>query len=141
MTVNQISVFVENQPGKLAELTEVLSENQINLRALSIADTRDFGILRIIVSDVEKTTKVLTDADYIFSITPVLAVPLPDQPGSLSLILRMLAKEGIDIEYTYAFLTRHSDSAYMVFRVEDNEKAIAVLAANGIATATQEEIG
>ena len=132
MTIKQLSVFVENKPGKLAEFTKLLSEHGIDMRALSIAETPDFGILRVIVDDPYQTTCVLKDADYIFSITPVIAVAIPDEPGSLSRIVDILGAGGINVEYTYAFITRNKDLAYMIFRVENNEKAIDVLTKNGV---------
>ena len=132
MTVKQISVFVENKPGKLAELTHVLSNNGIDMRALSIAETPDFGILRLIVDDAYKTSCVLRDSSYIFSITPVIAVAIPDKPGSLSHVLDILGEGGINVEYTYAFITRNKSLAYMIFRVADNEKAIELLTKNQI---------
>ena len=140
MTIKQLSVFVENKPGKLAEFTKLLSEHGIDMRALSIAETPDFGILRVIVDDPYQTTCVLKDADYIFSITPVIAVAIPDEPGSLSLIVDILGAGGINVEYTYAFITRNKDLAYMIFRVENNEKAIDVLTKNGVKLVAEDEL-
>ena len=140
MTVKQISIFVENKPGKLAELTEYLHQSQIYMRALSIAEAQDFGIVRIIVDDAYKTSCVLKDAGYVASITPVLAVEMPDEPGSLFRILKILGEGGVNLEYMYAFLTRKKATAYMVLRVEDNEKAIDVLNKNGIHTICQDAI-
>ena len=139
MTIKQLSVFVENKPGKLAEFTKLLSEHGIDMRALSIAETPDFGILRVIVDDPYQTTCVLKDADYIFSITPVIAVAIPDEPGSLSRIVDILGAGGINVEYTYAFITRNKDLAYMIFRVENNEKAIDVLTKNGVKLVAEDE--
>ena len=132
MTVKQISVFVENKPGQLAEFAALLRKNSIDMRALSIAETQDFGILRIIVNDSYKTACVLKDEGYVFSITPVLAVAVPDQAGSLYEILKVLGDSGINLEYTYAFITRKKDLAYMVLRVADNDKAVQVLTQNNI---------
>ena len=140
MTIKQISVFVENKPGQLAEFTKLLSEHGIDMRALSIAETPDFGILRVIVDDPYQTTCVLKDADYIFSITPVIAVASPDEPGSLSRIVEILGAGGINVEYTYAFITRNKDLAYMIFRVENNEKAIDVLTKNGVKLVAEDEL-
>lgn len=140
MTVKQISVFVENKPGQLAEFTALLRQNNIDMRALSIAETQDFGILRLIVSDSYQTACVLKDAGYVFSITPVLAVAVPDQAGSLYGILRLLGDNGVNLEYTYAFITRKKDLAYMVMRVADNEKAAQVLTQHGVKLITQEEL-
>lgn len=140
MTVNQISVFVENQPGRLAEFLDILSENKIDMRAMSIAENQDFGILRIIVDDPEKAASVIKDSDCIFSITPVLAVAIPDKPGALSDILHLLADNGISLEYTYAFIARQENTAYMVFRVADNDKATKVLSEHGIDLVSQKDL-
>lgn len=140
MTVKQISVFVENKPGRLAEFTNVLRNNNIDMRALSIAETPDFGILRVIVNDPFETACVLKDAGYIASITPVLAVKVADEPGSLFKILDILAEANINLEYTYAFLTREKDSAYIIFRVEDNDRAAEVLSKNGVTLISQDNL-
>lgn len=140
MTVKQISVFLENDAGRLAALTDVLDENGIDMRALSVAETRDFGILRLIVNDSYKTATVLKDAGYICSITPVLAVAIPDEPGGLNKVLGILGNNQINLEYTYAFISRKKELAYMVFRVEDNEKAIEVLSKNNIKLICQDEL-
>ena len=140
MTVKQISVFLENDAGQLAALTSVLNENGIHMRALSVAETRDFGILRLIVNDSYKTATVLKDAGYICSITPVLAVAIPDEPGGLNKVLGILGDNKINLEYTYAFISRKRELAYMIFRVEDNERAIEVLSQNGIKLICQDEL-
>ena len=140
MTIKQISTFLENKPGRLVKLTPQPAENNIDLRALSLADTSDFGILRIIVSETEKALEVLKEGGYVAKITPVLAVEIEDKPGGMSAVLDILAKNGINLEYTYAFMTRHAGSAYMICRVGDNEKAEALLAEAGIKTAEQSEI-
>lgn len=140
MTVKQISVFIENKPGCLADIADVLYRSQIDMRALSIAESRDFGILRIIVDDSYKTACVLRDAGYIFSITPVLAVAIPDEAGSLLNILNILRDHSINLEYTYAFITRKKDLAYMILRVEDNEKASEILTKNNITLISQDDL-
>ncbi len=140
MTVKQISVFVENKAGKLAELTDYLHQHEIDMRALSIAETQDFGIVRLIVDDTYKTSCILKEAGYVASITPVLAVEIPDEPGSLFQILKMLGDGGVNLDYMYAFLTRKKATAYMILRVEDNEKAIEILGKNGIHTISQDRI-
>lgn len=140
MTVKQISVFVENKPGQLAEFTRLLEKNKIDMRALSIADTEDFGILRIIVDDPYKTVCILKEANYVCSVTPVLAVEISDRPGSLGKVLDVLGENGVNLEYTYAFITRKKDSAYMIFRVTDNDKAIEVLNKNAISPICQDEL-
>lgn len=139
MTVKQISVFVENKAGRLAEITQVLYDNNIDLRALSIAETRDFGVLRLIVDDTYKTACILKDAGYVFSITPVLAVAIPDEPGSLCHILQILADNDISMEYTYAFTASQKGLAYMIFRVENHEKAIDVLLSHDIRLICQDQ--
>ena len=140
MTVKQISVFVENKPGKLMELAKLLEENSIDMRALSVAETEDFGILRIIVDDVYDTIRVLKDASYVCSVTDVVAVELPDQPGSLRKVLSVLSDNQINVEYTYAFAAGKRNAAYMIFRVSDNEKAIEALNKNKMTPIDQEDL-
>lgn len=141
MTVKQISVFVENRPGQLSEFSKLLERNNIDLRALSIAEAEDFGILRVIVDDPYNTIRILKAAGYVCSVTPVLAVEIADRPGSLVKILDALGNGGVNLEYTYAFLSRKKGSAYMIFRVEDNEKALEVLRSCEIKPISQDDIG
>ena len=140
MTIDQLSVFVENKPGHMLEITETLGNAKIDLRALSIGDTAEFGVLRLIVNDPLRAEKILREAGFAVSITPVLAVSLADTPGSLGKILRVIAAAGINVEYLYAFVTRKSGGAYVVFRVEDNQAATAVLGQNGIFSVGLEEL-
>ena len=140
MTVKQISVFMENKPCRLAEMAALLGHQDIDMRALSIAEAEDFGIVRIIVDDAYNTAQVLKEAGYVFSITPVLAAAIPDEPGGLSRILDLLGENGINLEYTYAFIAREKGLAYMIMRVTDNEKAIEVLSKQGIRLVCQHEI-
>ena len=140
MTVKQISVFLENKPGKLADFTDVLSKNEIDMRALSLAEAEDFGIVRIIVDDVYNASTVLKDAGYVFSITKVLAVAIPDEPGGLSKVIRTLGDNDVKVEYMYAFTTKKEGVAYMIFRVQDNKKAVEVLQKNGIRPVCQDEL-
>ncbi len=141
MSVNQISVFLENKPGMLSNMTTVLAENNIDMRALSLAETNDFGIVRIIVDDVYAATTVLKDAGFIHSVTPVLGVAIPDEPGGLNWVLQALTEANVNVEYMYAFLGGKTvDRAYMIFRVQDNKAAAAALAAKGIKIVEQEEI-
>jgi len=140
MTVKQISVFLENRPGRLADFTDVLSGNGIDMRALCLAEAADFGIVRIIVNDVYNASTVLKDAGYIFKITKVLAVEMPDEPGALSKTVRLLGDGGVNLEYMYAFTTRKKGKAFMILRVEDNQKAVEILAANGIRPICQDEL-
>ena len=141
MSIKQVSIFIENATGKLAETTEFLAEKQINLRALSIADSKDFGIVRIICENPEGATEVLKEAGYIAAITDVFGVELPDEAGSLAKVLYVLSEAGISIEYTYAFLsTKKNGSAYMIFRVDDNAKAIDALVAKDINILSQADL-
>lgn len=127
MKVEQISVFLENKPGSLVHATRVLKENNINIRTLSLAETVDFGILRLIVNDVEKTNKVLKDAGFRVSKTVVVAVEVPDQPGGLHSIMEALTQDAINVEYLYAFVEKSGQNAVIIFRFDDPEKAIDVL--------------
>ena len=140
MTIQQISIFVENKAGRLAEVTELLAEHQIDMRALSLADTSDFGILRIIVNDVEKASAVLSEAGCIYTVSAVLAVAIPDKPGGMAGVLKVLGAAGISLEYTYAFIAHSGNSAYMICRVDDNENAIRVLTAAGVTLISSSEI-
>ena len=130
MKVEQISVFLENKPGSLEHATRVLRDNKINIRTLSIAETVDFGILRLIVNDVEKTNKVLKEAGFRVTKTVVVAVEVPDQPGGLHSIMEVLTREGINVEYLYAFVEKSGQNAVIIFRFDDPEKAIDVLLKN-----------
>ncbi len=140
MTVNQISVFVENKSGALAQITEELSRGGVNMRALSIAETQEFGVLRFIADDEKKAADVLRRAGHVLTLTPVLAVVLKDEPGSFARTLRILADAEIDVEYTYAFLTPHPGTACMIFRVKDNDLAAKTLAGAGVVLASKEEL-
>ena len=141
MSIQQISVFVENRPGALQAMTAVLAENGIDMRAFSLAETSDFGIARIIVDDVYKTTTVLRDAGFVHNVTQVLGVALSDTPGGLDKVLRVLADAGVNVEYMYAFLGgKQGKDAYMIFRVADNAKASAALAAKGVKQVEQQEM-
>ena len=139
MSVKQISVFIENKKGKLAEVTKYIASHEVNLRALSIADTQDFGILRIICEDPEKANEVLKEGGYITTVTDVLATAISDEPGSLAAILEVISEAGVVVEYTYAFLSADK-GAYMILRVDDNQAAAAALAGAGIKTADQDEL-
>lgn len=141
MTVNQISVFLENRPGTLTNMTALLAENGIDMRALSLAETNDFGIVRIIVDDVYKAATVLKDGGFVHKLTPVLAVLIPDEPGGLHRVLEVLTEAGVNVEYMYAFLGGGDvDHAYMIFLVQDTKAAGAALAAKGIKLVSQDNI-
>jgi len=131
LKVKQISVFLENKAGRLAEVTEVLGKHNINIRALSIADTTDFGILRLIVNAPYKAYEVLKEEGFTVSSTDVIAVEIADEPGGLSKALQALQEVDINIEYLYAFLQKASKAALVVFRVERLDEAIEVLQKNG----------
>ena len=132
MKVEQISVFLENKSGRLAEVMRALGNAGVNIRALSIADTSDFGILRVIVNDNEKALKALKDKDFTVSKTEVVAVEVPDTPGGLAGILDVLEKQGVNVEYMYAFIERSSDKAIIIFRFDGNDRAIKALSDAGI---------
>ena len=132
MQIQQLSVFIENKPGRMAEVTEVLADAQIDIRAISVADTRDFGILRLIVSDTQKAADVLKAAGVAVSITEVVGISIPDVTGSFAHVVKVLADAGENIEYAYAFLTPEEGHAYVIVRVDDNAKASAVLQKNDI---------
>ena len=140
MTVSQLSIFVENKAGKLVEITEVLGRAGIDIRAMSIADTQDFGILRLIVSDAEKAKKVLTENGNIVSITKVTAVAVDDKPGALTEVIKLLSDNGVNIEYMYAFIIVSGKHSCVVLRVEDNDKAIKLLSEHGIKLVCEEDI-
>ena len=139
--VYQISVFLENRAGQFAEITGVLAENKIDLRAISIAETEDYGVLRMIVDDAEKATAILMQHGYLLSMTPVLVVAVPDQPGGVATVLATLAEGNIDIEYMYSLFTHVDGKAYIVFRVAEEEKFVELLKTHNITPSTNEELG
>jgi len=130
MKVEQISVFLENKPGTLQQATRVLKDANINIRTLSVAETANFGILRLIVNDVEKANTVLKDSGFQVSKTPVVAVEVPDRPGGLHSVMEAVSKEGINVEYVYAFVEKSGENAVIIFRFDNPEKAIDVLMKN-----------
>lgn len=140
MYVKQISVFIENTPGRLADFTRLLGEHQIDLVSLSIADTTNFGILRGIVADYERAEKLISEAGYTVRLTDVLAASVPDVPGGLAKVLRMLSENGISIEYLYSFVRNAGKNALIIFRVEEIEKAAKVLTDNGVRMLSQDEV-
>lgn len=139
MAITQLSVFLENKPGKLAETVKRISEAGVNIRAMSLADTKDFGILRLIVSDVAKTKALLTE-QAIVTETDVVAVSMDDQAGALYRILKVLDGAQINVEYLYAFTGTQSDSAYVVLRVDNAGAAEKLLAESGVATLSDDEL-
>ncbi|MBT8490491.1 MAG: ACT domain-containing protein [Deltaproteobacteria bacterium] len=140
MKVEQISIFLENKPGALEEVTRVLKDADINIRALSLADTSDFGILRLIVNDIDTAEKVLHANGLTVRRTPVVAVEVPDRPGGLHSILELLSKKGINVEYTYAFVDRSGENALIIFRFDRIDDAINVLLENGITVLPGERV-
>lgn len=140
MLVKQISVFLENKSGRLAEVTRTLAQNNIDISALSIADTTDFGILRLIVNDPETAESVLGANGFTVSCTSVIAVSVADKPGGLAAALDIMETEGIGIEYLYAFVGKAKDEALVIFRVESPDKAVEVLRKNGIKVLSSDEV-
>ena len=140
MTANQISVFVENKSGALAQITKELSDAGVNLRALSIAETHDFGVLRFIADKEDAAVKALQEAGHVLSVTPVLAVVLKDEPGTFSKAVEALAAANIDVEYVDAFLTPQLGTACMIFRVENNDIAEKVLKEAGFTLGSREDL-
>ena len=138
MSVNQVSVFLENKPGTLNKLTEVLAVNNVNIRALSLAETSEFGIVRMLVNDMFEATNVLKENNFIAILTPVLAYAIADKAGDLNNLLKNFSAAGVNIEYMYAFAGKAN--AYMIFRVNDTKKAEALLNGKGLKSLTQEEI-
>lgn len=140
MSLKQLTVFVQNHQGSLVAITETLAKHNVNIRALSIADTQDFGILRLIVNDTETAAKTLTEEGYLLKTTDVVGVKIGDAPGKLSGALKVLDDNAINMEYLYAFMTRTEKHAYMVMRVADNKKAEAALEKAGFHIITDTDI-
>jgi hypothetical protein len=132
MLVKQISVFLENKSGRLADVTKALGDNGINIGALSLADTKDFGILRLIVNEPDKAEHVLRDLGFAVRIANVLAISVPDRPGGLAEVLGILGAESVDIEYLYAFVGKRSENAIVIMRIEQPEKALDLMQKAGI---------
>jgi hypothetical protein len=131
MKVEQISIFLENKPGALESVMRLLKDADINIRSLSLADTSDFGILRLIVNDTNKALRVLNDNGLRVSRTSVVAVEVPDRPGGLHSILAVLAQHGINVEYLYAFIEKSGENAVIIFRFDSLDDAVDVLLKNG----------
>ena len=139
MIIKQLSIFVENKRGRLAEITKAIADADVDIRALSIADTTDFGILRLIVNKPEEAAIALKEKGITVSVTNVIAVGFDDKPGAFSVPMQILADNGIDVEYMYAFITRRSEKAYVILRVADNDVAARVLADNGVEILSEAE--
>ena len=140
MAIKQITVFIQNKRGTVVSVTDILSKNNINLRALSIAETQDFGILRLIVNDAEAAQKALEENGYLIKTIDVVGVKSGDAPGKLTAALDVLDKANINVEYLYAFMARTEKHAYVVLRVEDNEEAESILTDAGFKMITEADI-
>ena len=132
MAVKQISVYLENKQGTISDITDLLAEKDIDLRAMCIADTKDFGILRIIAADTEAAADAIKEAGHTFNVREVVCFTVPDEAGGLAKVLKVLDDGGINIEYLYAVIANKNDSAKIVARVDDNEKTEKLLSENGI---------
>ena len=131
MYIKQLSVFVENKDGRLAEITTIIANAGIDIRALSIADTTDFGILRLVVDKPYEAEEALKNAGLTVSLTDVIAIGIPDRPGGFAETISAVADKDVGVEYMYAFISREHDRAYLIMRVADNEKALSALKAHG----------
>ncbi len=140
MKVKQVSVFLENRAGRMAEVARLLGNRNINIRALSIADTAGYGILRLIVNDVKKAECVLREAGFTVDLTDVIALEIPDRPGGLADVLDTLNQAGISIEYLYAFVEKSADKAVVVFRFEDTDAMLKIIHTLGITALTAEQV-
>ncbi len=140
MLIKQLSVFVENKPGRLAAVIEALGKNNVNMSALSLADTSEYGILRVIVDNPEAAAEILKGIGVIVKITKVLAVSMDDTPGGLSKILDVFLKNGINVDYMYAFVGKTADKAVMVVKVSDAAKAEEALLSAGIQTLDTDDV-
>lgn len=141
MTISQLSVFVENRQGTMSTLAGVLADANIDIRALTIADTTDFGILRLIVKDAEHAKAVLQEKNFVVTVNPVIAVEVPDEVGGLAGVLRFLDQSGINIEYMYDLLAINRKKAYIIIRVENNAKTVELLEGHGVRTVGNDELG
>ncbi|MGO9307515.1 MAG: ACT domain-containing protein [Spirochaetia bacterium] len=140
MSVKQISVFLENKKGRLAEVTRTLSHEKINIRALSLADTADFGVLRIIVDNPDRSLTVLKKHGFVAQVTEVIAVEVEDRPGGLSRILEVLDQDNVNVEYMYAYVEKSRENAIVICRIDDRERAVQILQKNDIATLSAEAL-
>lgn len=141
MSIHQISVFLENRTGQLAQITRLLAEHNIDIRAISIAETADYGVARMIVDDSRKASDILLQHGDILSMTPVWAVEVPDRPAGLAELLAVLAEKCVDVEYMYSLFTHRDGMAYMVLRISDEAAFTAALADTGIRVVGMEELG
>jgi hypothetical protein len=140
MRVEQIAVFLENRSGRLAEITSILADNGINIRALSVADTADFGILRLIVDKVEAAEQALRAAGFTVGKTNVIAVEVPDRTGGLAMVLKSIKEANLNVEYMYAFVNKTGENAVLIFRFEEMDRAIATLLKDGFTILESQQI-
>ena len=140
MAIKQLSIFVENREGTLVTVTDAIAKADVDIRAMSVADTNDFGIFRLIVTDIAKAKKALDEANAFVSVTEVVGVALEDKPGALAKVVKILADQNINIEYMYAFITVSKQFAYVVLRVENNEETEKILSENGIRLVTEKDM-
>ena len=140
MAINQITIFLENKAGALLNVTKILADNKVDLRAINIAETADYGLLRLITADNGGAKNVLKAENLIFTETPVLAVAIDDKPGALSGVLEILAKENIDVNYMYSIFGHQNGYAYMIMQLGDYDKATKLLKANGIVIAEPKDL-
>ena len=141
MTVKQLSVFIENRPGRLSAVTKILGDNDVNIRAMSLADTKDFGILRLIVDDFDKAVSALKEEGFSVISTQVLAVEINDRPGGLAEAMKALYNDNISVEYMYsAFINTKENTAYLILRVENVTAAQEALTDAGFALISQQEL-
>lgn len=140
MKVNQLSVFIENKSGRLADVTHTLADNSINIRALSIADTIDYGLLRLIVDEPAAAKAALTEAGFTVALTEVVAIEIPDKPGGLAGVIDVFAESELNIEYMYAFVGASGENAIVIFRIEKIDEAIPVLQSKGVRILTGDEL-
>ena len=141
MHIHQISVFLENRTGQLAEITALLAQAQVDIRAISIAETADYGLARLIVDDSYKASNILLQHGDVLSMTPVYAVQVPDRPGGLTELLQVLSEAKVDVEYMYSLFTHDTDNAYMVMRVSDEARFLSALGDRQIKVMTKDELG
>lgn len=140
MKVKQIAVFLENKSGRMAEITSVLAQNGINIRAMSLADTADFGILRLIVNDTDNARQILKDNGFTVGMTEVLVIEVVDKPGGLASVLQTIKENDLNIEYMYAFTQKSGETGLIIFRFDEIDKAITALSKSGVRILTGEEV-
>jgi len=140
MKINQISIFLENRKGRLFDVCSLLGENGVSIRALTIAETENFGVLRIVVDESDKAVKLLKENGFVANLTDVVAIEVPDEPGGLAAVLKIFTNNNVNIEYMYGFVEKFSDKALLVFRFEDTEMAQNILAKSDVKVVTREEI-